>query len=94
MLAWAQTCELQSVGTAKAQHSDEKMFANVYIRICPLKSARIVKTSLQFFSDKTETTWPRKILKTFLESTNLGGFCAMKTHPLLVRFLGEVSVQS
>ena len=44
------------VGTAKAQHSGVKMFANVYIRICPLKSARIVKTSLQFFSDKTETT--------------------------------------
>ena len=48
--------EVYYLGTAKAQHSGVKMFANVYIRICPLKSARIVKTSLQFFSDKTETT--------------------------------------
>ena len=82
------------VGTAKAQHSEEKMFANVYIRICPLKSARILKTSLQFFSDKTETTCPRKFLKTFLESINIGGSCAIKTLSLWVRLLGEMSVQS
>ena len=85
---------LESVGTAKGLHSNEIMLANCSIRICPLKSARIVKTAVQFFSNKTETTQARRKVKIGFDSTNPRRSGGVTRRPLASRFLSKVGVQS
>ena len=82
------------LGTAKGLHSNEIMLANCSIRICPLKSARIVKTAVQFFSNKTETTQARRKVKIGFDSTNPRGSGGVTRRPLASRFLSKVGVQS